>query len=387
MLNNAYLRIGEHIIMKRIPIVILAALICAIAPSCRRPDVVEDFVTAPNAQQGKEYPMVNSERRVRVRVFAPTALSVKLDICAKIYPLRRVDLGYWIGESDPMDEGFHYYRLVVDGGQMPDPCCQLYFGDARWGSGVDIPAPDDDLFAVHNVPQGSLRGTYYWSEKKQAMRHIFVYTPDEYDRNPNKRYPVLYLLPGGAETEYSWARQGHIAQIMDNVLAEGKAEPFLIVMDNCVLENPYEWEEDYSSILINDLIPMIDTTYRTIPDKDHRAMAGLSYGGLQAKWTLFDHSDVIASIGSFSGGTVTVANLREHPEFAKNVKLVFASFGETEIDNPTFGIDPGTDPAREMEELKEAGVNAHYYLSPRTHHEWLCWRRSMREFAQLLFRD
>ena len=115
-------------------------------------------------------------------------------------------------------------------------------------------------------------------------------------------------------------------------------------------------------------------------------MAGLSYGGLQSKWTIFDHSDMIASIGSFSGGTVTVANLREHPEFARNVKMVFVSFGETEIDEPIFGIDPGTDPAQEMEDLKKAGVNAYYYLSPRTHHEWHSWRRSMYEFAQLLFR-
>ena len=376
-----------NLTMKRFLIVLLAVFVCAGSLSCRREvKVKEDFVTAPNAQPGSKYPMVNSEGRVRVRVHAPYALSVKLDICGQLFPLRREDGGFWIGESAPLDEGFHYYRLIVEGGRMPDPSCQLYFGATYWCSGVDIPAPDDEIYAVRNVPQGELRGTYYWSEKKQARRHIFVYTPAEYDRNPDKRYPVLYLLPGGAESEYSWARQGHIAQIMDNLLAEGKAEPFLVVMDNCLLENPSEWEEDYNSILVNDLIPMIDSTYRTLPDKDHRAMAGLSYGGLQTKWTVFAHPELFSAAGSFSGGSFTVEELASHPGFAENIKLVFVSFGETELTNPCFGIEEGTDPRQETEDLRNAGVNAHFYLSPRTHHEWHSWRRSMYEFAQLLFK-
>lgn len=373
--------------MKRPCTLFLTALICALSPSCRRPDVREDFVTAPNAQQGRSYPMVNSEGRVRVRIDAPYAHSVKLDIDGRKYRLRRERNGNWFGESDPLYDGFHYYRLIVDGAVVPDPSCQYYYGDSRWGSGVDIPSPDQDIYEVKNVPHGQVRGTWYWSEKKQQTRHIFVYTPAEYDRNPDKRYPVLYLLPGGAETEYSWVRQGHLAEILDNLYAEGLARPFIVVMDNCVLQNPYEWEEDYNSILTGDLIPMVDSTFRTIPDGAHRAIAGLSYGGLQTKWSVFAHPELFSAVGSFSGGAYTVAEAESHPGFAENIKLVFVSFGDAEIENPTFGIDPGTDPRQDTEALREYGMNAHLYLAPHVHHTWHAWRRSLREFAQLLFRD
>ncbi len=366
----------------------VACIISAVSCGSGSGKVREDFVIASNAQRGQESPQYNSERRVRVRLYAPDAnvKSIKLDIDAKLYDLKRNRYGFWAGESDPLDEGFHYYQLVVDGVNVPDPGSEYYYGSARWGSGVDIPSPDSELFEVQKVPQGQLRGTYYWSEEKQAMRHCFVYTPAEYDRNPDKHYPVLYLLPGGAENEYSWARQGRIAQIMDNLLAAGKCEPFLIVMDNCQLEDPWGWEEDYTSIMANDLIPMVDTTFRTISDRDHRAMAGLSYGGLQVKWSAFARPDIISYVGLFSGGTITAEEAAENPAFKDGMKLVFISFGETELVWPTFGIEEGTDPVQQTEDLKASGMNAHFYLSPRTHHEWLSWRRSMYEFAQMLFR-
>jgi enterochelin esterase family protein len=252
---------------------------------------------------------------------------------------------------------------------------------------VDVPAPDDSLYEVRNVPQGQTRSTYYWSEVTQKMRHCFIYTPAGYDLDPGKRYPVLYLLPGGAENEYSWALQGHAAQIMDNLLAAGKAKPFIIVMENGQTEDPWGWEENFDDMLINDLIPMVDSCFRTIPDKDHRAFAGLSYGGLQCKWTVFAHPELFSYVGMFSGGTIKVDEARENPAFADGMKLVFISFGSRELTEPIFGIEEGEDPCQETEDLDASGVNAVIYLSPNTHHEWHSWRRSLYEFAQLIFRE
>lgn len=358
-------------------------------PSCKKvkKDIKEDFVTAPFVQRGREYPMINSEGRVRVSVHAPNAVSVKLDICGVKYPLKRAYGGLWVGESDPLDEGFHYYQIQINGGSVPDPSSLYYYGAGRWGSGVDIPPEDHEFYELRKeVPQGQVRGTYYWSETKQEMRHIFVYTPPGYDRDPEKRYPVLYLLPGGGESEYSWVQQGCLPHILDNLLAEGKAEPFLAVMENCMLEHPYDWETDFNNILINDLMPMVDSTFRTIPDKAHRAMAGFSYGGYQSKLTAFEHPDLFSAIGLFSGGTVTVEQADEHPEFKEGIGLVFVSFGTREIENPVFGIEPGTDPEKETADLKASGVNAVYYLSQGTEHEWLSVRRGLYQFSRLIFK-
>ena len=399
---------------------ILSTALCITAVSANA-QVKEDFVPAPNVQPGKQYPQVNSERCVRVRVVAPDAKSVKLDIGGVKYDLKKDAEGVWIGESAPQDEGFHYYQLNIDGADVPDPSSLYYYGASRWGSGVDVPASDEDFFAVKNVPQGQMREIYYWSEVNQAMRHCFVYTPAEYDQNPNKRYPVLYLQHGGGENEYGWPQQGHTAQIMDNLLAAGKAVPFIIVMDNGSwtmprpaapaaapapqaqrpqapqgqrpqggqrggFAMPSNWADGIANTFIKDLIPMIDSRFRTIADPAHRAMAGLSMGGMQTKAITVAHPEVFSNIGIFSGGTITVADTKNNPEFAKGLKLVFVSFGSRELENRVAGFGDGTDPRQETEELKASGVDAHFYVSPGTAHEWLSWRRALYQFAQLLFK-
>ena len=398
----------------------VAAALCVSANA----QVKEDFVPSPNNQPGKQYPMVNSERCVRVRVEAPDAKSVKLDIGGVKYDLVKGEDGAWIGESAPQDEGFHYYQLNIDGANVPDPSSLYYYGASRWGSGVDVPAPDQDFYALKNVPQGQVREIYYWSEVNKAMRHCFVYTPAEYDQNSDKRYPVLYLQHGGGENEYGWPQQGRTAQIMDNLIAEGKALPFIIVMDNGTwtmprpamgqgprpgmgqrppqgqrpqgapqgqrprggMGLPSGWADGFANTLIKDIIPMIDSRFRTIADKEHRAMAGLSMGGMQTKAITLAHPEVFSSLGIFSGGTITVDDVKNNPEFAKGIKLVFASFGSRELENRVQGFGDGTDPKSETEELAKSGVNAHFYISPGTAHEWQSWRRSLYQFAQLLFK-
>ena len=409
--------------MKRLTILSLA-LLC-IAAAVANAQVKEDFVPAPNVQPGKQYPQVNSERCVRVRVTAPDAKSVKLDIGGVKYDLVKDDQGVWTGESAPQDEGFHYYQLNIDGADVPDPSSLYYYGASRWGSGVDVPAADQDFYAVKNVPQGQMREIYYWSEVNQAMRHCFVYTPAEYDDNPGKRYPVLYLQHGGGENEYGWPQQGRTANIMDNLIAEGKAVPFIIVMDNGSwtmprpaapaagpapqgprpgaapapqgqrpqggqrgggFAMPSNWADGIADTFIKDLIPMIDSRFRTIADNKHRAMAGLSMGGMQTKTITVAHPEVFSNLGIFSGGTITVDDIKNNPEFAKGLQLVFVSFGSRELENRAPGFGDGTDPREETETLAATGVNAHFYVSPGTAHEWQSWRRALYQFAQLLFK-
>ena len=403
---------------KLISIICLALCIVSVTANAQ---VKEDFVPAPNAQQGKQYPQVNSERCVRVKVNAPDAKYVQLDIGGVKYDLKKDADGNWVGESAPQDEGFHYYQLNIDGASVPDPSSLYYYGASRWGSGVDVPAADEDFYAVKNVPQGEIREIYYWSELSQSMRHTFVYVPAEYDKNPTKRYPVLYLQHGGGENEYGWPQQGKTAQIMDNLIAAGKAVPFIIVMENGSVTMPrpagapqgapqgqrpaapqgqrpqggrpaggmmggFDFAGAFGNVLVNETIPMIDARFRTIPDSAHRAMAGLSMGGMQTKSICLAHPDVFSNIGIFSGGTITTQDADNTPGFRATNKLVFVSFGSRELENRVAGFGDGTDPIQETQELKASGANAHYYISPGTAHEWLSWRRALYNFAQLLFK-
>jgi enterochelin esterase family protein len=182
----------------------------------------DDWKPAASNQQGKQYPQVNSERRVRARVFAPQAQSVMLDIGGVKYPLTKAEDGGWMGVSQPQDEGFHYYQIIIDGAQVPDPNSLFFYGASRWGSGIEIPAEDQDSYALKNVPHGQLREVHYFSKSSNSTRHCFVYTPPDYDKDPNTRFPVLYLQHGMGEDETGWGHQGHANLIMDNLIADGK---------------------------------------------------------------------------------------------------------------------------------------------------------------------
>ncbi len=357
--------------------------------------VKEDFVPASNVQPGKQYPQVNSERCVRVKVSAPEAKYVQLDIGGVKYDLRKQEDGSWIGESAPQDEGFHYYQLIIDGAYVPDPSSLYYYGVSRWSSGIDVPAHDQDFYQLKNVPQGDVRELYYWSPTNNTMRHCYVYLPAEYDKNPNKRYPVLYLQHGGGESEHGWPQQGKTAQIMDNLLAEGKCVPFIIVMDNGSwrvegqssparrqgggMSLPDNWYQGFANTLIQDIIPMIDARFRTIPDNAHRAMAGLSMGGMETKEIGLKYPEVFSSLGIFSGGEITPEEAAASKNFKANNKLVFVSWGSRELNDDR-------NPQATAEAMKAAGYNAHAYVSPDTAHEWQSWRRALYNFAQLLFK-
>jgi enterochelin esterase-like enzyme len=384
---------------KQVLIILLAFLLTGGVFSAQsQTNVMEDFKPSSVNQPGKEYPQVNSEGRVRARISAPEAHKVQLDISAVKYDLVKDEKGLWTGESAPQDEGFHYYQLWVDGAAVPDPGSLYFYGASRWGSGIEIPAKDQDFYAMKNVPHGQVIEFPYYSKSNNTMRRCFVYTPPGYNKDTKKRYPVLYLQHGGGEDETGWSGQGHANLIMDNLIAEGKAKPFIIVMDNGTWSMqgpprgerpaagqwpPKGWADGFTKTLLEDIIPMIDANFRTMADQKHRAMAGLSMGGMQTRVITLAHPEVFSQIGLFSGGSISLEDLGNAPGFKEKIKLVFISYGSRELENPRAGF--GGNPKENTDKLKEAGMNTHFYVSPQTAHEWQSWRRSLHEFASLLF--
>ena len=375
---------------------------------------VEDFKPASTNQGGKQYPMVNSERMVRAQIKAPDATFVGLDIAGKIYIMTKDENGVWTGTSEPQDEGFHYYQLNIDGASVPDPGSKYYYGASRWGSGIDVPAKDEEFYTVKNVPQGSVNEVYYWSTVTEKMRHGYIYLPAEYYSNPTKKFPVLYLQHGMGENETGWSAQGKTGIIMDNLIAEGKAVPFIVYMDNGLdVRRPgdpapgqggfggfggprpqggpgqggprrggFGGFNAFQDVLIKDIIPMVEGKYRVIADTEHRAMAGLSMGGMQTHSITLANPTTFAYVGMFSGGTFNTEELKDAADFKKTNKVLFMSAGGRE----TGMVEGDRSVVKAAENLKGIGINAHSYVSPETAHEWQTWRRSLYQFAQLIFK-
>lgn len=344
------------------------------------PSIKEDFKPSTKNQPGQQYPQVNSQGYVRLRVEFPEARSVVASLGGgKGTPLRKTYDGSWVGTTaKPEDEGFHYYHLTVDGGVANDPGAMHYFGGTRWESGIEIPAHDGDTYAVKNVPHGKVQQVLFWSESTQTTRTAYVYTPPMYDKN-RKRYPVLYLQHGWGENETAWMNQGHANLIMDNLIAEGKAEPFIIVttygMTNEVRFGGLQQftAEDFEKVLVDELVPYIDANFRTRADKWHRAMAGLSMGAFETRLITLRRPEAFGYYGLMSGGTYSPADIKD----PKQVRLIFQSTGSKENPDAIH---------KSVEELKAAGHNAVGYVSEGTAHEFQTWRRSLREMAQLLFK-
>lgn len=367
----------------------------------------DDWRPSPLNQPGQEYPQINSQRYARFRIVAPEAQSVRVSLGLggdgrAGTALTKGEDGVWTGTtSRPLDEGFHYYRLTVDGGTFNDPGALNFFGSTRWESGIEIPAHDQDFYALKDVPHGRIQQVLFPSKQPNTViaRTAYVYTPPDYDKDLTKRFPVLYLQHGWGENEYAWWNQGRANLIMDNLIAEGKARPFLIVMTYGLTNegpgpgarrsgrgpggpgggNPFAAASAaFETVLVGELIPYIDAHFRTLSEQPHRAMAGLSMGGAQTKAITLKNLDKFSHIGLFSGGIITPDDILNTPDFREQVKVVFASCGSKE--------NPGNINANH-EALNSIGLKNTAYVSPDTAHEFLTWRRSLREFAPLLFRD
>ena len=373
-----------------------------LAEAPKKPQLKEDFVSLSSNQYGNEYPMANSDGYVRNRVFAPNAQKVEFQINGIKFPMTKDKEGYWTGDStQPFDEGNHYYGILIDGVEVPDPNSTFIYGSGAERTQIEMPAHDQWKYELRNVEHGNLREVYYHSSVTGKERRMFVYTPPTYDANVKKRFPVLYLQHGFTENETGWSHQGRCGWIMDNLLAEGKALPFIIVMDNGEVSHNVDMAERskifdvaftvFPKILLEDIIPFVESHYRVIADADHRALAGLSMGGMQTRVIGLANPKTFKNIGIFSGGMISTEDLAQNPDYAKYNKLTFITYGSREVNRdknaqPQAGPMRNVDPEGTVAAIREAGVNAYYYESPNTAHEWQTWRRSLYEFAQKLFK-
>lgn len=362
-------------------------------------EVKEDFKPSEVNQPGKLFPQVNSEGRVRAQIMASDAKTVQLDIGGVKYNMRKDKDGLWTGESAPQDEGFHYYQLNIDGASVPDPGTKYFYGTGRWGSGIEIPAHDQDIYAVKDVPHGLVSELIYYSKITQSWRRCFVYTPASYESKINEHYPVLYLQHGSFEDETGWAQQGKANLILDNLIAEKKAVPMIIVMDNgyaykpqCNTGGQTRPASVFEEVMINEVVPMIDTRFRTIADRKHRAIAGLSMGANQTMRIIMNNLDTFSNYGGFSGTSNYPSSDEINPKTFLDGKFSDGESLNRQIDIFWLGLGtkepelfPGSVGAfRNM--LEKQGIEYVYYESEATAHEWLTWRRSLYQFAQLLFK-
>jgi enterochelin esterase-like enzyme len=426
----------------------LAALLVLGAPLALLGQTPNEDGLAPASSniRGAEYPKVSLNGRAEFRLKAPNAKSVLLIVGDGMnkgtnkgpFPMTKDQDGVWSVTLSDVVVGFHYYAFDVDGLFVNDPGSETFEGFFKPSSGIEVPEKDVTYDQIKDVPQGTLEPHYYFSKTTGKWRRCFVYTPVGYDSNPTARYPVLYLQHGSSETEESWGKQGRVNIIMNNLIAEGKAKPMIVVMDlgyAQIADNSAPavagFTQAYSAfeqVVINDLIPNIDANFRTIADREHRAMAGLSMGGMQTLVTTLDHQDKFAWIGSFSAPMIgtfstsrpaTPANtthpltLSPPPAFgaileqnttgvprspqapfdvktayngafadpaAFNQRIHLLWFGAGTTESFYAPIKAGVDA------LQAAGIHVSYYESPGTAHEWLTWRRHLNEFAPLLFR-
>ena len=373
--------------MKKKHFLKLALLFTFVGGMCvaqtRSSKIIEDFKPSELNQPGKEYPQVNSQGYARFRVEVPGADSVRVSLGLGGRggtKLEKMEDGSWMGTTEgSMDEGFHYYHLTIDGGIFNDPGAMNYFGSLRWESGIEIPAHDRDFFALKDVPHGNVQQILFSSKSTNTVRRAFVYTPPGYGKNLTEKYPVLYLQHGWGEDETAWTNQGHANLIMDNLIAEGKSKPFIIVMtygmtNETKIGGLKSFDiTPFQTVLVDELIPYIDVNFRTLNGADNRAMAGLSMGGFETKLITLNKPEVFSYYALLSGGVYAPEDIKDK----STVKLIFESCGSRE--NPERVNSS-------VKSLKEAGFNAVSYVSENTGHEFLTWRRSLKELAPKLFK-
>jgi len=364
---------------------------------------------------GAEYPRVDGSGRVEIRIKAPEAATVRVNFWSgPKEPMQKQADGFWTITTRPLVPGLHYYTLVIDGAEVADPGSQSFFGGGRYASAVEVLEPGSTYYSIQNVPHGQVREVWYDSKVTGTWRHALVYLPPGYDEQTTTRYPVLYLQHGGGEDETGWIRQGRANFILDNLIAEGSCKPMIVVMaygyarrkgavapdvSGLPRDSPERWKavQEMTAAFEADvkeaLIPFVDSTFRTVADRDHRAMAGLSMGGMQTFHVTLGNLDLFSHIGGFSGAMRLVLGeekldpktayggvFADPAAFAKKVRLLWLGVGTEEPERMRDGI------RRLHASLTEAGIQHVYVESPGTDHEWQTWRRNLKDFAPRLFR-
>lgn len=390
-------------------LIVLAANLCGAQGA-------ESFRPASTNVWGAQYPRIDEAGRVQVRVKAPDATKVRLNFWSgpKVDMQKQPD-GFWTVTTDPLVPGLHYYTVVVDGADVADPGSQAFFGGSRYASAVEIPEAGSTYYSIQDVPRGQVQEVWYHSKVTGTWRHALVYLPPGYDSQTKTRYPVLYLQHGGGEDETGWIRQGRANFILDNLIAARQAEPMIVVMaygyalraGESLPETPPTFGspqmlkamQDMASTFEDDvtqaLIPFVDKTFRTLADRDSRAMAGLSMGGMQTFHITLKHLDLFSHIGGFSGagGLLAPGGGKFDPKsdyngvfadaaaFEKQVHVLWLGVGTAEAERFRTGI-------RGLHEgLNAAGIKHVYVESEGTDHEWQTWRRALKDFAPRLFKN
>ena len=375
-----------------------------------------EFRPAATNVWGAEYPRVDGAGRVEVRIKAPDATKVRVSFWSgpKLDLVKQSD-GLWTVTTPPLVPGLHYYMLNVDGAEVADLGSQAFFGGGKYASAVEVPEPGSTYYSIQPVPHGQVREVWYDSKVTGTWRHALVYLPPGYDEQVKRRYPVLYLQHGGGEDETGWVRQGRANFILDNLIAAGSTQPMIVVMAygyarragqpipdltgkppgsperaKVMLDMASAFEADVTEALI----PFVDSTFRTTADRDHRAMAGLSMGGMQTFHVTLRHLDLFSYIGGFSGAgaaqmlagekldarTAYNGAFADPEAFAKKVRLLWLGVGTDEPERMREGI-------RGLHaSLTEAKIPHVYWESPGTDHEWQTWRRDLKDFAPRLFK-
>ncbi len=390
-----------------IAIILVASLCCA--------QVSEDFQPSATNVWAAEYPRVDSEGRVQVRVKAPDATKVRLNFWSgpKLDMVKQPD-GFWTVTTPPLVPGLHYYTLNIDGAEVSDPSTHAFFGGGKPASAVEVPEPGSTYYSVQDVPHGAVREVWYNSKVTGSWRHALVYLPPDYDLQTKARYSVLYLQHGAGEDETGWVRQGNANFILDNLIAAKNCKPMIVVMaygyahragqpPADLFAKPFGSPEMLKAMaamaaafeddVTQGLIPFVDANFRTLSDRDHRAMAGLSMGGMQTFQITLDHLDLFSYIGGFTGagGMLVLGDRKLDPKtdyngvfadpaiFAKKVHLLWLGVGTQEPERMRAGI------RRLHTSLLEANIQHVFYESPGTDHEWQTWRRDLKDFAPRLF--
>ncbi|MBN1489381.1 MAG: esterase [Phycisphaerae bacterium] len=363
---------------------------------------------------GAQHPCVHPDRSATFRLAAPDAQKVQVKV-GKDFDMVKGEDGVWSVTTTPLVEGFHYYSLVVDGVTIADPSTRTFFGSGWANSAIEIPeASDVDYYLAKDVPHGQVSQRWYYSRVTEKWRRCYVYTPPDYDAGKT-RYPVLYLMHGWGEDETGWHLQGHADFILDNLIAAGTAKPMIMVMDNLNAVKPGEegwvffarqlWPAPepgapadrrrglagftgatFTEMMLTDLIPMIERTYRALPGRENRAMAGLSMGGMQTFLTTLENLDKFAYIGGFSGSTGGFGGTFD-PKTSNNGVFANAAAFNEQVKVLFLGIGSMEGPRTKefSENLTKAGIRNVYFESPGTAHEWLTWRRCLNDFAPRLF--
>ena len=371
-----------------------------VRPHIELPKTIEvpaDAFIAETTVPGNDFPKVDKQRRAYFRIQAPQARKVVVDICSKKYDMQPDGKGGFMAVTDPLPVGFHYYFMEVDGIRFIDPATETFFGCNREAGGIEIPeGSEGDYYRPQpGVPAGQVRSIYFYSNAQKAWRHAMVYTPAEYEKG-KKKYPVLYLQHGMGEDETGWSKQGHMQHIMDNAIASGKAVPMIVVMESGDIKAPFNFAgggsnrqgfSDYGAsfypVLLNDLIPYIDSHFRTLTDREHRAMAGLSWGGHQTLDIVLPNLDKFAWMGTFSGAifgldvnTAYDGIFTRADEFNRKIHYFYMNWGSDDF------IKSG----ELVQQLRNLGIKVDAEESAGTGHEWLTWRRGLNAFIPHLFK-